>query len=318
VFTGYVFTHPTKYQYQQEGIPGYYDGFEAEVMRRAAFIGANMEAHYARTQRADILWAKSHVLPVTTKHWDYTVESYVSFAFLGIAGLGLLIGTFAFLFPGRMVPRPLIPLVSRKEQAWLWLIFAGSTLGSVYVHELGHCIPAWIHGYRAIPTPAKEYILAAVTDPLQRTIALGGILGTVLALLGALWLYLKWPGAKASAVLSGALVTPGLYTLRFLIAGRGHDATEFQNAQAALGLSYSGHALDWFFLIALMAIALVWFLKSRTRPGIRFLWKSLKCAAPGLLLVLGLQMINNMIFDPIFGHKQPPPLAIGKQPGTSQ
>jgi hypothetical protein len=269
-------------------------------------------------QQADILWAKSHVLPVTTKHWDYTVESYVSVAFLGIAGLGLLIGTFAFLFPGRMVPRSVMPPGSRKEEVWLWVIFAGSILGSVYVHELGHCIPAWMHGYRAIPTPAKEYILAAVTEPVQRTIALGGILGTVLALLGALWLYFKWPGAKASAVLSGALVTPGLYTLRFLIAGRGHDASEFQNAQAALGLSYSGHALDWFFLMALIATTLAWFLKSRTRPGIRFLWKLLKGAALGLLLVLGLQMINNMIFDPIFGHKQPRPLSTEKQPGTSQ
>jgi hypothetical protein len=40
---------------------------------------------------------------------------------------------------------------------------AGSILGSAYPHELGHCVPAWVHGYPAIPTPAKEYILAAVT-----------------------------------------------------------------------------------------------------------------------------------------------------------
>jgi glucan phosphoethanolaminetransferase (alkaline phosphatase superfamily) len=149
--------------------------------------------------------------------------------------------------------------------------------------------------------------LAAVTDPVQRAIALGGILGTVLALLGALWLYLKSPAAQASAVLAGASFLPGFYTLRFLIAGRGHDATEFQVAQAALGLSYSGHALDWFFLIAWIAIALVWVLKCRTRPGIRILWKWLKGAALGLLLLTGLQMTNNMIFDPIFGHKQPHP-----------
>lgn len=262
------------------------------------------------------LWAKSHDLPVTTKHWDYTVESYVSSAFPGIASLGLLIGTFAFLFPGRMAARQALPRVSRKEQSWLWLIFAGSILGSVYLHELGHCIPAWMHGYRAIPTPAKEYILAAVTDPVRRAIALGGILGTVLALVGAVGLYFKSPAAKASAVLSGALVVPGFYTLRFLIAGRGHDGTEFQNAQAALGLSYSGHAVDWFFLIALIAIAPAWLLKSRTRPGSCFLWKCLKGAALGLLLLLGLQMINNMIFDPIFGDKHPRPLSIEKRPAA--
>jgi hypothetical protein len=62
--------------------------------------------------------------------------------------------------------------------------------------------------------------------------------------------------------------------------------------------------LDWFFLIALIAIALAWLLKSRTRPGIHLLWKCLKGAMLGLLLLTALQMTNNMIFDPIFGHKQ--------------
>jgi ABC-type uncharacterized transport system permease subunit len=52
-------------------------------------------------------------------------------------------------------------------------------------------------------------------------------------------------------------------------------------AQAALGLSYSGHDLDWFFLIALIAIALAWLLKSRTRPSIHLLWKCLKGAMLG-------------------------------------
>jgi glucan phosphoethanolaminetransferase (alkaline phosphatase superfamily) len=143
-----------------------------------------------------------------------------------------------------------------------------------------------------------------VTDPVQRAIALGGILGSVLTFLGALWLYFKSPVAKASAILAGTLTTPLFYVVRFLVVGRGHDATEFQEAQAALGLSYSGHALDWFFLIALIAIALIWLLKSRTRPGLHLLWKCLKGAALGVLLLAGLQMTNNMIFDPIFEHKQ--------------
>jgi hypothetical protein len=41
------------------------------------------------------------------------------------------------LFPGRTVERPAMPFMSRRQQTWLWLIFAGSILGSVYVHELG-------------------------------------------------------------------------------------------------------------------------------------------------------------------------------------
>jgi hypothetical protein len=200
--------------------------------------------------------------------------------------------------------RFLAPSLLRREQSQFWLIFSGSILGSVYLHELGHCIPAWVHGFPAIPTPAKSYILAAVTDPVQRAISLGGILGGVLVLVGALWLYLKSPTARASAILAGALFPPLFYVLRFLLAGRGHDATEFQEAQAALGLSYSGHALDWFFLIAWIGIALVWLLRSRTRPGIGLLWKCLKGAVLGLLLLAGLQLTNNMIFDPILEHKQ--------------
>lgn len=98
-------------------------------------------------------------------------------------------------------------------------------------------------------------------------------------------------------------MVPLLYVVRFLVAGRGHDKTDFQDAQAALGLSYSVHAPDWFFPIAWVAIALVWLLKSRTRPGIHLLWKCLKGAVPGLLLLTGLQITNNMIFDPLFGHK---------------
>ena len=50
-----------------------------------------------------------------------------------------------------------------------------------------------------------------------------------------------------SAVLADAIAMPGMYTLRFILTDRRHDATEFQEAQSALGLSYSGHSLDWIF-----------------------------------------------------------------------
>jgi hypothetical protein len=206
-------------------------------------------------------------------------------------------------FPGPTAQRRAMPSVSRSAQSRLWLVFAASALGSAYLHELGHCIPAWAHGYPAVPTPAKEYILAAVTDPVQQAIALGGILATVLTFPGALWLYVRSRAARASAILAGTSMIPLFYVVRFFVAGRGHDATEFQEAQAALGLSYSGHALDWFFLAAWIAIALVWLWKTRTRPGLPLLWKCLRGAALGLVLLSGLQVTNNMVFDPIFGHK---------------
>ena len=209
-------------------------------------------------------------------------------------------------FPGRAAERPAVSSISRSAQSRLWLVFAVSAIGSAYLHELGHCIPAWAHGYPAVPTPAKEYILAAVTDPVQRVISLGGILATVLASLAALWLYVRSRAARASAILAGTLLVPLAYVVRFLVEGRGHDATEFQEAQAALGLSYSGHALDWFFLTALIAISLAWLWKSGARPGRPLLWKCLQGAALGFVLLVGLQVTNNMIFDPIFGHQSRP------------
>ena len=205
-------------------------------------------------------------------------------------------------FDGRTAEPPSNVSMLRSAQLRLWLVFAGSALGSAYVHELGHCIPAWVHGCPAVPTPAKEYILASVTEPVQRAVALGGILGTVVSFLGACWLYVRSQSAGASATLAGTLMIPLFYVVRFFVEGRGHDATEFQEAQAALGLSYSGHALDWFFLTALIAMALVWLWTSRTRPGLPLLWKCLQGAALGLVLLAGLQATSNMIFDPIFGH----------------
>src|SRR5690349_21233123 len=122
-------------------------------------------------------------------------------------------------FPGRTAERQAVASTSPGAQSSLWFVFAGSALGCAYLHELGHCIPAWAHGYPTVPTPAKEYILAAVADPVRRAIALGGILATVLAFLGALWLYLRSRAARASAILAGSLMVPFFYVVRFLLAG---------------------------------------------------------------------------------------------------
>ena len=126
-----------------------------------------------------------------------------------------------------------------------WLVFAVAIVGSVFIHELGHCTVPWLHGYPAIPTPAKEYILKPLPEGVQNQMALGGVLGSVIALVAAsVWVQLR-PSAISSSVLAGAMTASGFYTLWFILAGRGHDGTEFQEAQAALGLSYAGHGVDW-------------------------------------------------------------------------
>jgi hypothetical protein len=183
-----------------------------------------------------------------------------------------------------------------------WFLFAGSFVGSAYIHEIGHCLLAWLQGCLAIPTPAKEYFLRPPPPGAQNLIALGGILGSVAVLLGAMcWLYFR-PDSTRSALLAGAMTIPGFYTLRFLLAGRGHDATEFQDAQAAIGLSYSGHALDRVFLGLFVAAAVFWFWRIHPRISFRLFGRLILGAVVALVLVVVLQSANNAIFDPIFGR----------------
>ncbi len=185
-------------------------------------------------------------------------------------------------------------------------MFVGAIVGSFFVHELGHCAVAWFHGYGAIPTPAKEYLLQPLPEAVQDQLALGGILGSVLALLAAACWFHRQPGTTSSAALAGAITGPGFYTLRFLLAGRGHDATEFQEAQAALGFNYAGHAVDWLFLGLFILATLFWFWQMRVRPTARLLGRLVLGAVAGLMVLVFLQSINNALFDPLFERKSKP------------
>jgi hypothetical protein len=192
----------------------------------------------------------------------------------------------------------------RLEITKLWLVFVGTIVASLLAHELGHCAVAWVHGYPAIPTPAKEYILKPIPEALQNQVALGGILGSVVALLAAgVWFY-HLPTASTSAILAGGMTAPGCYTLRFILAGRGHDATEFQEAQAALGLSYDGHAVDWSFVGLFVVAAAFWFWRTQPRPTARLFGRFILGTLAALLVVVVLQSVNNAIFDPFFQPKQ--------------
>lgn len=189
-----------------------------------------------------------------------------------------------------------VPQASRT----CWFIFAAAIVLSVFIHELGHCTVAWVHGYPAIPTPAKEYILKPLPEGMQNQMALGGIVGSVIALVAAsLWFQLR-PGAISSSMLAGAMTMPGFYTLRFVLAGRGHDATEFQEAQAALGMSYAGHGVDWLFVGLFVAVTLFWFGRTRARPTLKLVGRLVVGAIAALVFLVLLQSINNRVFDPLF------------------
>lgn len=171
----------------------------------------------------------------------------------------------------------------------------------MYFHEIGHAIFAWLMGVPVMPTPAKEYILQSQVDWHQRTwISLGGVLASVVAVTGCLLWYVLKRGRTAAAILAGCLLIPGFYTLRFLLAGRGHDATEWQEAQAALGASPSGHSIDLVFLVLFFAGcgSLVWFRDISLRW--RSLLKSAGLALLGLAIIIIVQAGNNAIFDKHF------------------
>ncbi len=180
------------------------------------------------------------------------------------------------------------------------MTFTLATILGVYLHELGHAVAGWIQGIAVIPTPAKEYILRSEVSWNQEIwIALGGIVGTTVAVLAGIGAFVRRTRPITEAALAGILIPPGFYTLRFLIAGRGHDGLEWQEAQAALRLAPVGHAVDIFFVCLLCVGIIVWGI--RMRPPLRqWLLKLPGLAIAGIVLVIALQVANNLVFNRFF------------------
>lgn len=183
------------------------------------------------------------------------------------------------------------------------LIFSGAVIAGVYLHEVGHAAFGWLEGVAVFPTPAKEYVLQAQLDWSKYTwVALGGVVGTTVAALAAVVYFGCNPSLDSEAILAGALVPPGVYTLFFLLAGRGHGR-EWQAAQTALGLLPAGHAIDVFFLCLLIAGILVWGLRGVEESRAPKLWSLLRLVTLGIcgtLLLVVLQVGNNAVFDRVF------------------
>lgn len=181
-----------------------------------------------------------------------------------------------------------------------WTVYFVTILFSSFFHELGHCIVAWVHGCSAIPTLAKEYLLHPAPAEVNEAISAGGIVFSALFAVTGIVVYWKSDWSYRAAMLAGALAMPAIYTLRFILMGRGHDGSEFQEAQAALGWSYSGHAADWLFTFLGVAGAIAWMIASR--PGWRTWINLLIGAIATVVFIVLLQTLNNRIFDPIFSN----------------
>ena len=92
VFTGLVFAHPLDEQYLQQGVPGYFAGFEEEMLRRASLVSEeyrrktgvliNLEKMGLGIRKSELPWR--------------TIESMLELCQLGLSSMGLLIGISAF------------------------------------------------------------------------------------------------------------------------------------------------------------------------------------------------------------------------------
>jgi hypothetical protein len=185
-----------------------------------------------------------------------------------------------------------------KPELKSWIIYFVTIIVSVYVHELGHSAYAWFHGYKAVPTPAKSYIPDDFPPHLYLYFSLSGIIASLLFVVAAFLFYNTSNNKFNSAILAAAIVAPGMYTIRFLLKGRGHDATEFQEAQSALGLHYEGHTLDWLFLLLFLSGIIMWLIKSK--PAFKILGKLLIGTVLTFIFFIALQDLNNFVFDPLF------------------
>lgn len=88
--------------------------------------------------------------------------------------------------------------------------FAGSCIGGIYVHEIGHALFGWLQGIPVVPTPAKEYILLAQLDWQPRAwISLGGVAATTAFVIGMLFWYLRHDVRVADSALAGAFFLLG-------------------------------------------------------------------------------------------------------------
>ncbi|PZR27767.1 MAG: hypothetical protein DI535_09280 [Citrobacter freundii] len=190
------------------------------------------------------------------------------------------------------------PGIDFKAEAKSWGLYFTTILCSIFIHELGHCMVAWINGFSAIPTPAKAYLTTSIPPHLMNYFSLGGILGSIIFTLTIFPVYLFSSYKFKSALLAGAIAMPAIYSLRLLLQGRGHDGTEFQQAQAALGFNYSGHFLDGLFLVLFILGTALWIFKGK--PTYKIAGRLLLGAVLTVVFVVWVQNINNAIFDPLF------------------
>jgi hypothetical protein len=182
-----------------------------------------------------------------------------------------------------------------------WSVYFLAAMLGIWLHEIGHCIPAWFNGIAAFPSPANEYILHPVSTDLNQNISLGGYIGTVFFIITASLVFLFTNFRFKSEMYAGGIAIIGMYCSLILFNGRGHGGHEFQEAQAAMGFTYSGHSMDVFVIALFISLALIWYFYKK--PKINIFWRLLTGAIITFLFFILYEWINNLIFDPIFKNQ---------------
>lgn len=184
-----------------------------------------------------------------------------------------------------------------KSELKVWVVFFTTIIVACSIHEVGHCIPAWLSGFWAVPTPAKEYISKDIPTGLYQFVALGGVLASIVLCLLTFVLYYSIAFKYKTVIFAGVLSIPGIYSFIFLLNG-GRNDNEFKVAQSVLGFDYSGSMLHWVFLCIFFLGIVLWYIKSR--PTYKIIGRLLVGFALSIIFIAGLQSINNAIFDPLF------------------
>ena len=100
VFTGMVLVTPLRDQYVERGIPGYVDGFEAELVRRAQLLGPELLAKV----RDQIAWYRAGMPGARSPHPMFAWQTTVELITLGAFAIGLLWALIALVLL-RPLPR---------------------------------------------------------------------------------------------------------------------------------------------------------------------------------------------------------------------
>lgn len=177
-------------------------------------------------------------------------------------------------------------------------IFLAALIAACVIHEFGHAVAAWVQGIASIPTPLKAYVIShGIRWEQEAWILFGGVAGSILCSGCALVWYGIRTRKQGEAILAGILAVPVVYSIRFLLVGRGHDGVEWQGAQTVIGVSPTGHLVDYVFLFVVFAGIVAWVVRRRSDLHLLSFAKLAVLIVFAFVALALLQNLNNHLFD---------------------